>query len=161
MKIPKVLQGKKAEKFEDLDIAMFFHIHNNIKDFSGDDIEKYGTHRFSTWEHNQIKLFYNQPFTSELIGLFEGIIKDSFIADIQVYFIGKERMNVIIDDEDRALVCFGSHKENPFCANTKIRTWETEDGYWHIQCDSDVCGASMNDFDTEELAIKQWNVRSN
>lgn len=48
----------------------------------------------------------------------------------------------------------------PFCANTKIRTWQTEDEYWHIQCDSDVCGASMDDFDTKELAIKQWNVRS-
>ena len=49
----------------------------------------------------------------------------------------------------------------PFCANTKIRTWQTEDEYWHIQCDSDVCGASMNDFTTEQEAIKQWNVRSN
>ncbi len=49
----------------------------------------------------------------------------------------------------------------PFCANTKIRTWQTEDEYWHIQCNSDVCGACMDDFTTEQEAIKQWNVRSN
>ena len=48
----------------------------------------------------------------------------------------------------------------PFCANEKIRTWKTEDDYWHIQCDSNVCGALMDDFDSEEKAIKQWNVRS-
>lgn len=71
--IPETLRGKKVEKFEDLDVAMFFHIHDGIKDFSEHDIEKYGTHRFSTWEHNQVKLFYTQPFTPNMIEeLFEG-----------------------------------------------------------------------------------------
>lgn len=67
-----------------------------------------------------------------------------------------EKFNKVRSDQVQASVSLPC----PFCANTKIRTWQTEDEYWHIQCDSDVCGASMNDFYTEESAIKQWNIRS-
>ena len=48
----------------------------------------------------------------------------------------------------------------PFCGNEEIRTWQTEDNYWHIQCDSDICGAIMNDFNNRNEAIKQWNTRA-
>ena len=50
-------------------------------------------------------------------------------------------------------------KRCPFCGHDRMRVWNTEDGYWHIQCDNPDCHATIYDYESSEEAINAWNKR--
>ena len=109
MNKPKELTGE-VKKFEDLDITMFMKERNNTR-----EAELCGSMRFSSWNHNQVKLFYTQPFKPEMIEeYFEGILKsyDNFCfpdgnsVDCEDY----EEFGMIIIDMDNSGMPFHNIK---------------------------------------------------